>query len=224
MSKSIDDILRQQAAQRQAQIQAQQAQERAINEQRERQRQDYLQRQRMNESLSNSSSTSPGGSAGGSAALSLTYKTILDTAWLYPESDVEEAYNILSSTMTITRSGNDYIFLTLPDLVTFYNEVFSRTAIDQPVGNPGYTLGVGTILRGLGGVLNLKLQSGITVVKWALMKQITSQLDLPSGGNSPDNTIGYGAVYLDWNLNGVADLPSDPSGGGDTDPLRFEVI
>lgn len=224
MSKSIDDILRQQAAQRQAQIQSQQAQERAINEQRERQRQDYLQRQRMNESLSNSSSTSPGGSAGGS--LSLTYKTILGTAWLYPESDVEEAYNILSSTMTITRSGNDYIFLTLPDLVTFYNEVFSRTAIDQPVGNIGYTLGVGTILRGLRGVLNLKLQSGVTVVKWALMKQITSQLDLPPGigGSSPDDTIGYGAVYLDWNLDGVADLPSDPSGGGDTDPLRFEVI
>ena len=218
MSKSIDDILRQQAAQRQAQIQAQQAQERAVNEQRERQRQDYLQRQRMNESLSNSLSTSAGGS------LSLTYKTIVDTAWIYPESDIEEAYNILSSTMTITRSGNDYIFLTLPDLVTFYNEVYDRTAIDQPVGNEGYTLGVGTILRGLTGVLNLKLQSGITVVKWTLMKQITSQLDLPVGGNSPDNTIGYGAVYLDWNLNGVADTPLEANGGGSTDSLRFEVI
>jgi hypothetical protein len=222
MSKSIDDILRQQAAQRQAQIQAQQAQERAINEQRERQRQDYLQRQRMNESLSNSSSTSPGGSGGGGG--SVTYKTIVDTAWIYPESDVEEAYNILTSTITITRSGNDYIFLTLPDLVTFYNAVYARTAIDQPVGNPGYSLGVGTILRSLRRELNLKLQNGITVVKWILMKQITSQLDIPVGGNSPDNTIGYGAVYLDWNLNGVDDTTSEPSGGGDTDQLRFEVI
>jgi hypothetical protein len=51
--KSIDDILRQQVAQRQAQIQAQQAQERALNEQRERQRQDYLQRSRMFEALNN---------------------------------------------------------------------------------------------------------------------------------------------------------------------------
>jgi hypothetical protein len=222
MSKSIDDILRQQAAQRQAQIQAQQAQERAVNEQRERQRQDYLQRQRMNESLSNSSSTSPGGSAGGGG--SVTYKTIVDTAWIYPESDVEEAYNILASTITITRIGNDYIFLTLPDLVTFYNKVYERTSFDQPVGNPGYSLGVGTILRSLRGELNLKLQSGITVAKWVLMKQITSQLDIPVGGDSPDNTIGYGAVYLDWNLNGVADTTSEPSGGGDTDQLRFEVI
>jgi len=42
---------------------------------------------------------------------------------------------------------------------------------------------------------------------------------------SIDDILRQQAVYLDWNLNGVADLPSDPSGGGgDTDPLRFEVI
>ena len=69
-------------------------------------------------------------------------------------------------------------------MVTFYNAVYARTAIDQPVGNPGYTLGVGTILRSLRGELNFKLQSGITVVKWILMKQITSQLDIPVGGDS----------------------------------------
>jgi len=223
MSKSIDDILRQQAAQRQERIQAQQAQERVVNEQRERARQEYLQRMRLNERVFNPSAAASSPVVAG-GYLSLTYKTIVDTAWIYPESDVEEAYNILESTITITRSGNDYIFLTLVDLVTFYNAVFNRTAIDQPVGNLGYSLGVGTVLRGLRVELNLKLQSGITVVKWALMKQITNQLDLPSGGNSPVNTIGYGAVYLDWNLDGVADTPSDPSGGGDTDPLRFEVI
>jgi hypothetical protein len=223
MSKSIDDILRQQATQRQERIQAQQAQERVVNEQRERARQEYLQRMRLNERVFNPSAAASSPVVAG-GYLSLTYKTIVDTAWIYPESDVEEAYNILESTITITRSGNDYIFLTLVDLVTFYNAVFNRTAIDQPVGNLGYSLGVGTVLRGLRVELNLKLQSGITVVKWALMKQITNQLDLPSGGNSPVNTIGYGAVYLDWNLDGVANTPSDPSGGGDTDPLRFEVI
>ena len=64
--KSIDDILRQQAAQRQAQIQQQQAQERALNEQRERQRQDYLQRMRMFEALSNISPSAAASAAGGS--------------------------------------------------------------------------------------------------------------------------------------------------------------
>jgi hypothetical protein len=65
--KSIDDILRQQAAQRQAQIQQQQAQERALNEQRERQRQEHIQRQRMYEKLSNfNPSAAAASSAGGS--------------------------------------------------------------------------------------------------------------------------------------------------------------
>jgi hypothetical protein len=63
--KSIDDILRQQAAQRQAQIQQQQAQERALNEQRERQRQEHLQRMRMYEKLSN---INPSAAAASSAA------------------------------------------------------------------------------------------------------------------------------------------------------------
>jgi hypothetical protein len=71
--KSIEDILRQQAAQRQAQIQQQQAQERALNEQRERQRQDYLQRMRMFESLNNtnpSSAASAGGKRGNTTSIS----------------------------------------------------------------------------------------------------------------------------------------------------------
>jgi hypothetical protein len=63
--KSIDDILRQQAAQRQAQIQQQQAQERALNEQRERQRQDYLQRMRMFEALNSVNQSVSAAAAGG---------------------------------------------------------------------------------------------------------------------------------------------------------------
>ena len=63
--KSIEDILRQQAAQRQAQIQQQQAQERALNEQRERQRQDYLQRMRMFEALNSINPSAAAAAAGG---------------------------------------------------------------------------------------------------------------------------------------------------------------
>jgi hypothetical protein len=63
--KSIEDILRQQAAQRQAQIQQQQAQERALYEQRERARQDYLQRMRMYEALSNINPSAAAAAAGG---------------------------------------------------------------------------------------------------------------------------------------------------------------
>lgn len=63
--KSIEDILRQQAAQRQAQIQQQQAKEKALYEQRERARQDYLQRMRMYEALSNINPSAAAAAAGG---------------------------------------------------------------------------------------------------------------------------------------------------------------
>jgi hypothetical protein len=69
--KSIEDILRQQAAQRQAQIQQQQAQERALNEQRERQRQDYLQRMRMFEALNSINPLAAAAAAGGSRSTSV---------------------------------------------------------------------------------------------------------------------------------------------------------
>ena len=66
--KSIDDILRQQAAQRQAEY----ARERAIYEQRERQRQDYLQRMRMFEALNNISPSAAAAAAGGSGTTTVS--------------------------------------------------------------------------------------------------------------------------------------------------------
>ena len=63
--KSIEDIMRQQAVQRQAQIQQQQAKERALYEQRERARQDYIQRQRMFEKLSNTNPAAASAASGG---------------------------------------------------------------------------------------------------------------------------------------------------------------
>jgi hypothetical protein len=70
--KSIDDILRQQEAQRQAQIQQQQAQERALYEQRERQRQDYLQRMRMFEALNSVNPSVASSAAGGSRQVTIS--------------------------------------------------------------------------------------------------------------------------------------------------------
>jgi hypothetical protein len=91
-------------------------------------------------------------------------------------------------------------------LISFYDEVYNKTAISQPVVNVGYSLGVGTVVRAYGdNRLYLKLNSGQTVVVWTLMTQITRQADLPSGGKSPDGTVGWGLIYCDWDLNGVLD-------------------
>jgi hypothetical protein len=114
----------------------------------------------------------------------------------------------------------------LNDAINFYLEMVTQTSVTQPSGNSGFSLGVGTILRSRRNPkLVFKLESGITIVEFLLMTQITSQSTLPVGvgGNSPDGTIGWGPVYLDWNADGVADLPTDAIPNEYLDPLRFKL-
>jgi hypothetical protein len=76
--------------------------------------------------------------------------------------------------------------------------MFNKTALSQPVGNIGYSLGVGTKLRDLGVTVYWNLNSGLNVVTWRLVEQLTNQDDLPSGGDSPNGTIGFVTIYADW--------------------------
>ena len=153
----------------------------------------------------------------------VSYISILDTIWLYPESDL--GWVLTNTAIPYTRSGSSIYFNTLANLVSFYDEVFNKTAISQPVGNTGYSLGVGTVTRAYGdNRLYLKLNSGQTVVVWTLMTQITRQADLPVGGNSPDGTVGWGLIYSDWDLNGILDPYNYTPPSGGTEVLRFQVI
>jgi hypothetical protein len=153
----------------------------------------------------------------------ISYISIIDTIWLYPESDL--GWVLTNTAIPYTRSGSSIYFNTLANLISFYDEVFNKTAISQPVGNVGYSLGVGTVTRAYGdNRLYLKLNSGQTVVVWTLMTQITRQVDLPVGGNSPYGTVGWGLIYSDWDLNGVLDPYNYTPPSGGTEVLRFQVI
>ena len=134
--KSIDDILRQQAAQRQAQIQQQQAQERALNEQRERQRQEHIQRMRMYEKLSNfSPSAAAASSAGGSRnqavstinghAEFILFKTSDLDNWQYVILDyLAETISDIKDTGIVKSSGyNIYMIENTGWVVEFNNDV-----------------------------------------------------------------------------------------------------
>ena len=110
--KSIDEILRQQAAQRQAQIQQQQAQERALNEQRERQRQEHLQRMRMFEKLS---SLSPAAAAASSAGGKSQNSGWIDSALSFMNSRYSEVTNLV------------------PDLYSFWDDYTTSDEDDSPI-------------------------------------------------------------------------------------------
>lgn len=129
------------------------------------------------------------------------------TAWLYTVTAVN--YAVQQQGLAPSKK---LVFANMSDLYDFYEAVFLKTAEEQPVGNVGYSVGSGTILKDLGVTIDMCLESGLRVVTWRMVEQITSQNDVAIGGNSPDGTIGFVTIYSDWNNNGKQDginpLPS----------------
>jgi hypothetical protein len=155
------------------------------------------------------------------------WTSIIDTAYLYPNADINVALpTFRSASPAIVETDTDIIFTDINHLHDFYEAVFNQTAVSQPVGNVGFSLGVGTKLQDLGMTLNLKLQNGLTIVKWTLVKQLNSQTTLAVGGDSPEGTIGYVTTYCDWDQDGKQDptslIPGD-IGFYYGDPLRVRT-
>ena len=217
MAKSLDEIWNKMQQELKAKKDSETAKEKEIFEIREKQRKEYLERNRMYEAVTSQSAVAPS-SAGGSKVYE-DYISQTDTIWLYPQADLDThlaTYVVsgntytsapgLSPSVTFTRDGNVFSFSAVTQIVTFYSEVYTVTETSQPVGNLGFSLGVGTRTRAnRKDKIILKLDSGIKVVEWALMTQLTSQSSLPVGGNSPDGTVGWGNIYCDWDLDGIQD-------------------
>lgn len=123
------------------------------------------------------------------------FRTIRDTVWLYPEADIQRALAV--TTVSYTDDGVNIVVNTLNDFYTLQQNIFAQTVISQPVGNTGFSLGVGTILEDLGKTRQFMLTNGQVLYKWQLVRQISPQTNPPIGtpGNSPDGTIGYVPVF-----------------------------
>ena len=127
------------------------------------------------------------------------FVTVLDTVWLYPESDVSKA---LASTSYKYKFDGDFISCPdLTNLIGVYGDIFYNTALSQPIDNSGYSLGVGTLLEDMGKELRFKIDGGETITVWRLVRQITPQNGshvIPAPGNSPNGTIGYVTTFLSY--------------------------
>ena len=217
-SKTLEEIWEKLQQESKAKKDAENSKEMAIFELKEKQRQEYLERNRMYETLNAQSAAAAAGSGGGSIIENYISQT--DTMWLYPQVDIDThlaTYLFSNNTYlygaspsyTFTRSGNVYSFSSLSGLVNFYEGVYNVTAVSQPIGNVGYSCGVGTRTRARKkDRLILKLNSGEKVVEWSLMTQLTNQNDLPSGGDSPQGTVGWSNIFCDWDLDGIQDPTS----------------
>ena len=130
--------------------------------------------------------------------LFITYET---TVWLYPQSDIDAA--LATTTYPHVYDGDSITFPDMTSLAGAYFDIYSQTALSNPGGsNPGYTVGVGTLLQDMGRELRLSLTGGKVVVVWRLVKQLTPQRNPPLAtgvfGQSPDNTVGFVPTFLSF--------------------------
>jgi len=136
------------------------------------------------------------------------YVTVIDTTWLYPEVNIKEA--LATTTFKYTYDGD---FITCPDIVNIagvYEDIYNNTTVSQPVGNVGYSLGVGTLVEDLGKELRFRLTSGQVIIVWRLVKQVTPQSPatvIPAPGNSPNGTIGFVTSYLSYGRAPLSPYP-----------------
>lgn len=125
--------------------------------------------------------------------------TVLNTSWLYPTADIKAGLE--TTTYKYTYDGN---FITCPNmtsLIGVYNDIFIKTTVSQPTGNPGFSLGVGTLLEDMGKEIHFKLSTGELVLTWRLVKQLTPQQPatvIPTPGNSPNLTVGYTTTFVSY--------------------------
>ena len=137
------------------------------------------------------------------------YVTVINTTWLYPEVNITAA--LATTTFRHTYDGD---FITCPDIASIagiYDAIFNSTAASQPVGNPGYSLGVGSLVEDLGKELRFRLTTGQVIIVWRLVRQLTPQLPatvISVPGDSPNGTIGYITTFLSY---GRAALSPNPS-------------
>ena len=126
------------------------------------------------------------------------FLTIINTVWLYPTADITAA--LATTTYSYTFNGDVITCPDMTNLIGVYTDIYNQTTISQPVGNPGFSLGVGTFLVDLGDELRFALEGGAVVILWRLVKQLTPQTTPPlsSPGNSPNGTIGYVTTFVSF--------------------------
>ena len=122
-----------------------------------------------------------------------------NTTYLYPIQYVEE---VLQTTTIPHRYDGVHIvcpnYETLKDL---YYAIWLRTSIANPASNPGFSLGVGTLLQDYGREIYIQTEDNTFFIHWRNVKQLTNQTDLPVGGDSPNGIIGFIVVDTSYGNN-----------------------
>lgn len=126
------------------------------------------------------------------------FRTVVDTVYMYPTSNIEDA--LAATSFSYTYNGSQIVSPTLVDLLQIAYAIWDNTRVELPAPPPppgagGFNVKVGCLLRDLGKSLSFELPDGSIVATWRLMELITDQIGTPNAGQAPPGIIGYVPVF-----------------------------
>lgn len=133
-------------------------------------------------------------------------RVVIDTAWLYPISNIEAA--LATTSQAHTFDGTNIVAADPATLEAIYSDIWQNTVSELP--SQGFNLGVGSLLQDLGKTIMFKLPDGSIFLVWRLVRSLTDQAALPSGGAAPKGLNGYIPTFV---------APGNVVGAG-YDPVR----
>jgi hypothetical protein len=126
------------------------------------------------------------------------YITIGNTTYIYPMADIERA--LASTSVPHTFNGEDIVVPTIQGMNQLLYEIWYQTALSQPIGNQGYSIGVQSALQDFGKNIFFRFPNGELYVQYRLVKLLTPQTQppdnvIPTPGNAPVDTAGFVVIW-----------------------------
>jgi hypothetical protein len=119
-------------------------------------------------------------------------RTVIDTAWLYPRSNIDAA--LAATSQPVTYDGGETIVGSVAALTAVAGEIWANTEAEFP--DQGFNIGVGSLLEDLGQKLTFCLPNGLVFLEWRRVRLLTDQTSLPVGGAAPVGTEGFLPVFV----------------------------
>jgi hypothetical protein len=120
------------------------------------------------------------------------FRSIIDTLWLYPRSNIEAV--LATTTIPYIRQGSVLEFQSIADIEAIASDIYTST-ISLTLPN-GFNVGVGSLLTDDNRRFTFCLENGATFMIWGEATLLTLQASLPSGGLAPIGTQGYLTTWL----------------------------
>ena len=113
--------------------------------------------------------------------------TVVNTAWLYPITNIIAA-------LGVSQLPPQIVAPTTADLSQIAEDIYTSTVTSLPP--QGYNLRTGLLLEDLGRTLAFQTPDGSIFLRWSLVRLLTDQTSMAGAGAAPAGTVGFIPTFV----------------------------